>query len=52
MRVDETSEQLKYQSGKHFWNWVTNSNPIARAVLGQLNLNEDQIAVISGQRMT
>ena len=48
----ETSEQLKYQSGKLFWNWVTNSNPIARAVLGQLNLNEDQIAVISGQRMT
>ena len=44
--MDETSEQLKYQSGKHFWNWVTNSNPIARAVLGQLNLNEDKIAVI------
>lgn len=46
VRVEETSEEMKYQSGKQFWDWVTNSNPIAGAILGQLNLNKEQIAVI------
>ena len=27
VRVEETSEEMKYQSGKQFWDWVTNSNP-------------------------
>jgi hypothetical protein len=22
VRVEETSEQLKYKSGRHFWDWV------------------------------
>jgi hypothetical protein len=37
---------MKYQSGKQLWDWVTNSNPIVGMMLGQLNLNEEQIAVI------
>jgi hypothetical protein len=27
VRVEETSEEMKYRSGKDFWDWVTNSNP-------------------------
>jgi ubiquinone/menaquinone biosynthesis C-methylase UbiE len=46
VRVEETSEEMKYHSGKHFWDWVTNSNPIAGMILGQLNLNKEQLAVI------
>jgi ubiquinone/menaquinone biosynthesis C-methylase UbiE len=46
VRVDETSEQMKYKSGKHFWDWVTNSNPIVGLLLGQLDLKPDQIVVI------
>jgi ubiquinone/menaquinone biosynthesis C-methylase UbiE len=46
VRVEETSEEMKYQSGKQFWDWVTNSNPIAGMLLGQLNLNKEQITVI------
>jgi ubiquinone/menaquinone biosynthesis C-methylase UbiE len=46
VRVEETSEELKYQSGKHFWDWVTNSNPIAGMILDQLNLSKVQIAMI------
>jgi SAM-dependent methyltransferase len=46
VRAEETSEELKYQSGKHFWDWVTNSNPIAGMILDQLNLSKVQIAVI------
>jgi hypothetical protein len=44
--VEETSEELKYRSGNHFWDWVTNSNPIAGVILDQLNLSNVQIAVI------
>jgi ubiquinone/menaquinone biosynthesis C-methylase UbiE len=46
VRVEETTEKMKYQSGKQLWDWVTNSNPIVGMMLGQLNLNEEQIAVI------
>jgi hypothetical protein len=46
VRVDETSERMTYKSGKEFWNWVTNSNPLARMILGQLDLKQDRIAVI------
>jgi ubiquinone/menaquinone biosynthesis C-methylase UbiE len=60
VRVEETSEEMKYESGKHFWDcvfgvrrlpshgavhllktWVTNSNPLAGALLKQFNLTED-----------
>jgi ubiquinone/menaquinone biosynthesis C-methylase UbiE len=43
VRVEETSEELKFESGKHFWDWVTNSNPVAGAILGQLDLKPHQI---------
>ena len=46
VRVEETSEEMKYQSGKQFWDWVMNSNPIAGMMLGQLNLTKEQLAVI------
>jgi hypothetical protein len=46
VRVEETSEEMKYQSGKQFWDWVTSSNPIVGSILGQLDLGQDQIAVV------
>jgi hypothetical protein len=46
VRVEEISKETKYQSGKQFWDWVTNSNPIAGEILGQLNLRKEQVAVI------
>lgn len=46
VRVEQTSEELRYQSGKHFWDWVMNSNPVAGMILGQLNLSKERIAVI------
>jgi SAM-dependent methyltransferase len=46
VRVQEISKETKYQSGKQFWAWVTNSNPIAGTILGQLNLNKEQFTVI------
>lgn len=46
VRVEETREGIKYKSGRHFWDWVTNSNPVADAILGALNLSPDQITII------
>jgi hypothetical protein len=45
VRVEETSEEMKRQSGKQFWDWVTN-NTIAGMILHQLDLNKGQITVI------
>jgi len=45
-RVEETSKQTKYRSGRHFWDWITNSNPLPGAMLAELNLTQAQIAVI------
>lgn len=46
VRVEETSEEMKYTSGQHYWNWVINSNPLAGGMLADLNLKPDQIAQI------
>ena len=46
VRVEETSEEMRYQSGKQFWDWVMSSNPVAGMMLDQLDLKQDQIAVI------
>jgi len=46
VRVEETSEEMRYQSGRQLWDWVTNSNPIAGMMLDQLHLNKAQTAVI------
>jgi ubiquinone/menaquinone biosynthesis C-methylase UbiE len=46
VRVEETSKEMKYQSGRQLWDWVTNSNPIVGTILGQLNLTPAQIAVV------
>jgi ubiquinone/menaquinone biosynthesis C-methylase UbiE len=46
VRVEETSEEMKYASGQYYWNWVINSNPLAGGMLADLNLQPDQIAQI------
>jgi ubiquinone/menaquinone biosynthesis C-methylase UbiE len=46
VRVEETSEQLKYTSGRHFWDWVMSSNPFAGMMLDPLDLTREQIGVI------
>jgi ubiquinone/menaquinone biosynthesis C-methylase UbiE len=46
VHVEETSEELRFRSGQHLWDWVTNSNPIAGAILGGLDLSREQIETI------
>jgi hypothetical protein len=44
--VEQTTKELKFQSGKHFWDWIMNSNPVAGVVLGEVGPSEDQIATM------
>src|SRR5262249_16196393 len=46
IRVESITEELEYQSGQHLWEWLTNSNPIAEAVLAEANLTKEQTAVV------
>jgi len=46
VRVEQTNETIEFSSGTDMWNWLTNSNPIVGAVLGQLNLSEEQGATV------
>ena len=46
IRVESITEKLEYQSGQQLWDWLTNSNPIAEAVLAEVNLTKEQTAVV------
>jgi SAM-dependent methyltransferase len=46
VRVATVTEKLEFRSGKHLWDWLTNSNPIAELVLGELDLTRDERGAI------
>jgi hypothetical protein len=41
-RVETTTEKLEFASGRELWDWLTTSNPIVEAVLGELDLTGEQ----------
>jgi len=46
IRVETITEALEFRSGQHLWDWLVNSNPIAGAILAELHLTEEKIAVV------
>jgi ubiquinone/menaquinone biosynthesis C-methylase UbiE len=46
VRVETTTENLEFASGAHLWDWLVNSNPIAGEILAQLDLTEQQTALV------
>ena len=46
VRVETITERLEFESGHQLWDWLTNSNPIVEAVLGELKLSDDQITLV------
>jgi ubiquinone/menaquinone biosynthesis C-methylase UbiE len=46
VRVETITETLQFESGRHLWDWLTNSNPIVRMVLADLHLTAEQEAVV------
>jgi ubiquinone/menaquinone biosynthesis C-methylase UbiE len=41
VRVESGIEELEIESGKHLWNWVTNSNPIGRMLVSGLTSEQE-----------
>ena len=46
VRVETITETLEFETGKQLWDWLVNSNPIAGAILAELNLTEEQAPVV------
>ena len=46
IRVDTITETIEFRSGDHLWDWLVNSNPIAGAILAQLDLTGEQTAAV------
>jgi hypothetical protein len=46
VEVETLTERTEFRSGEHLWDWLVHSNPIVGAVLGGLNLSEDQTGVV------
>lgn len=44
IRVDTVVQEMEFHSGKHMWDWVTNSNPLATMLTGDLT-GQQQAAV-------
>jgi ubiquinone/menaquinone biosynthesis C-methylase UbiE len=43
IRVETVTEQLEFGSAGQMWTWLVNSNPVAGAILAELDLSEEQI---------
>ncbi len=46
VRVETITETLEFKSGQQLWDWLVNSNPIVEWVLAQLELTQEQRAVV------
>jgi ubiquinone/menaquinone biosynthesis C-methylase UbiE len=44
--VETITETLQFGTGRQLWDWVVNSNPVPRMILGSLEVTEDQETVI------
>jgi ubiquinone/menaquinone biosynthesis C-methylase UbiE len=44
--VETITEKLSFRSGRRFWEWLLNSNPVAEQLLVELNLTEQQKEVV------
>jgi ubiquinone/menaquinone biosynthesis C-methylase UbiE len=46
VEVEPITEEMEFRSGEHMWDWITNSNPIACAILEELRLTAEQTMVV------
>jgi ubiquinone/menaquinone biosynthesis C-methylase UbiE len=46
VHVETITQEREFRSGRHLWDWLVNSNPIAGAILTELSLTEEQTAVV------
>jgi ubiquinone/menaquinone biosynthesis C-methylase UbiE len=46
VEVAQITEEMEFRSGEHMWDWITNSNPIAGAILTELELTAEQLVAV------
>jgi ubiquinone/menaquinone biosynthesis C-methylase UbiE len=46
VEVETISEETQFRSGDHLWDWIVHSNPIAGEILAELELSDEQAAVV------
>jgi ubiquinone/menaquinone biosynthesis C-methylase UbiE len=46
VEVEQITEEMEFRSGEQMLDWITNSNPIAGAILAELDLSGEQTAVV------
>ena len=46
VKVETITETLEFKTGQELWDWVVNSNPIPRMILGMVNVTKEQEGVI------
>jgi SAM-dependent methyltransferase len=46
VEVETITEQTRFDSGEHLWDWLVHSNPIVGEILGELELTAEQAAAI------
>ena len=46
VEVETIGEPTEFRSGDHLWDWIVHSNPIAGAILAELELDEEQTVVV------
>ena len=46
VEVETISERTEFSSGEHLWDWLLHSNPIVAEILGELDLTEEQRALV------
>lgn len=44
--METITEKLEFASGRELWDWLTTSTPIVEAVLGELELANEQRAMV------
>jgi SAM-dependent methyltransferase len=44
--VETITEETRFDSGEHLWDWLVHSNPIVGEILGELELSDEQAAAV------
>jgi ubiquinone/menaquinone biosynthesis C-methylase UbiE len=46
IEVETITEQTRFTSGDHMWDWLVHSNPIVGEILGELGLDQERTAAV------
>ena len=51
MRVDTVTQKMEFSSGRHLWDWIVNSNPLATMLVADLTGAQEEAVRAELDRM-